>query len=71
VNPEDWSEPTACCECGAPIWPDIDRAFACSPELYLCFACAERRGGAYDASQERWTVPPNVVGLPDERRPHP
>jgi hypothetical protein len=71
VNQDEWLEPDSCCECGAPIWPDVDRSFVCSPEAYLCFACAERRGGVYDAAEERWTAAPDVVGLPDERRPHP
>jgi len=65
---DDWSEPTTCCECGAPIWAEVDRAFPCSADDYLCFACAERRGGVYDAFEDRWTAPPDVSGLPDERR---
>jgi len=71
MNPEDWSEPTPCCDCGAPIFPDVDRTFACGPDAYLCFECAERRGGVYDAEEDRWTVAPRTADLPDERRPHP
>jgi hypothetical protein len=71
VDQDEWNEPVACCDCGAAIWPDVDRAFACSPEAYLCFACAERRGGTYALDEERWTVAPDVAGLPDERQAHP
>jgi hypothetical protein len=59
-----------CCLCGAPIWPETDRSFACSPEEFLCFACSERRGGVYEAREDRWVVAPDVAGLFDERRPH-
>ncbi len=68
---DDWDELTRCIECGAELWPEVDRAFACAPEAYLCFECAERRGGVYDADEDRWTTPPNVIGLVDERQPHP
>lgn len=66
----DWDDATSCVECGAVLWPDVDRPFASSPETFLCYSCAERRGGVYDAAYDRWSVPPDVSGLPDERRPH-
>lgn len=68
---EGWEETATCVECGAELWPERDRAFACGPDSYLCFACSERRGGIYEANHDRWSVPPDVSGLPDERRPHP
>jgi hypothetical protein len=68
MNQDEWGETTRCCDCGAEIWPEADRAFPCSPETYVCFACAERRGGAYDADEDRWVVAPDVAGLFDERR---
>lgn len=68
---DEWGEPTSCCDCGAEVWPDVDSAFSCSPETHLCFACAERRGGVYDAMRDRWLLAPSVVGLFDERRPQP
>jgi hypothetical protein len=63
-------ETSDCVECGAELRPEVDRAFACSPDTYLCFECAERRGGVYDADEDRWTVAPDVSGIVDERRPH-
>jgi hypothetical protein len=73
MNQNDSSEAEAvpCCACGASLWPDVDRGFACSPDAYLCFQCAEERGGVYDAQEDRWVVPPDVSGLPEERRAHP
>jgi recombinational DNA repair protein (RecF pathway) len=64
-------ELTDCCDCGATIVPATDRAFALNDNEFLCFDCAVRRGGAFDAAQERWTVPPDVANVPDERRAHP
>lgn len=60
-----------CIDCGATIWADGDRSFVSGPDTYLCFECAERRGGVYDEDEDRWTVSPDVSDLPDERRPHP
>lgn len=71
MNESEWDESIACCDCGEPIFPDIDRAFACNDDAYLCFACAERRGGAFDDEIDQWLVPPDVADLADERRPHP
>lgn len=69
-NVDEWTEASACIECGAELWPDVDRVFATGPDTYLCFECAERRGGVYDADEDRWTVAPDVSGIADERRPH-
>lgn len=66
----DWEEASACIDCGAVLWPDVDRSFASGPETYLCFSCAERRGGVYDPHEDHWSVAPDISGLPDERRPH-
>jgi hypothetical protein len=71
MNSLELTEPANCCECGEPIEGEIDRAFAVSDDEVLCFECAVLRGGVYDALQERWTAPPSVTGLPDERRAHP
>ena len=60
-----------CLDCRATIAPERERAFAVSEDVYLCFACAVRRGGVYDEAEDRWVVPPRVEDEPDERRPHP
>ncbi len=70
MNESEWTEMTTCLGCGAQVSPEADRAFACSPDTYLCFECAEARGGVYDADEDRWVVAPDTSGLADERRPH-
>jgi hypothetical protein len=70
-DPDEWIDASVCVDCGAQLWPDVEPTFATGPNTYLCFECAERRGGVYDADEDRWTVPPDASGLPDERRPHP
>jgi hypothetical protein len=32
----------------------------------LCDACAVDRGGVYDEPEDRWAVPPDLAGLPEE-----
>lgn len=59
---------TPCIECGATLALGTSEAFATDDETLLCWACATRRGGVFDAAQDRWVVPPNVGDLPDERR---
>ncbi len=62
--------PTICADCGLDTGLDDSRAFEVTDDEVLCWACALRRGGVFDAEQERWTVPPDLADLPDERRPH-
>jgi hypothetical protein len=71
MNESEWTEVTVCAVCRAQLSPDVDRAFACGPDTYLCFECAEARGGVFDANEDRWIVAPATSGLNDERRPHP
>lgn len=52
-----------CVECCEEIWPERDRSYLVIGEDALCFACAVRRGGAYDELEDRWTKPPSVEGL--------
>ncbi|MBI2388310.1 MAG: hypothetical protein HYV09_01725 [Deltaproteobacteria bacterium] len=68
---EEYDELYQCIDCKSPISPETDRAFAVSPEEYLCFDCAVRRGGLYDGDEDRWIRAPFVGDEPDERRPHP
>ena len=52
-----------CADCGAQIAGAADRAFGFGTDQLLCWLCAERRGGRYDAHQERWSVAPDVGDL--------
>ena len=53
-----------CADCGAEVIGAADRAFEFGTQGLLCWQCAERRGGRYDAQQERWSVAPDIAGLP-------
>ena len=52
-----------CADCGAQVFGAADRAFEFGSDQVLCWLCAERRGGTYDAHQERWSTPPDVADL--------
>lgn len=51
-----------CASCGAEVAPE-DRTFPISDEEVLCFACAVRRGGAFDDPHDRWSAPPDISDL--------
>lgn len=53
-----------CADCGAEIAPARDRAWAGGGELFLCFACALRRGDSYDEAHDRWVTAPDARDLP-------
>lgn len=67
---EELEDIVECIDCGAPMAPGQDRAFALSDDAFLCLACATRRGGVYDETEDRWAAAPNVGDEPDERRRH-
>jgi len=60
---EELEDQASCAECGAVISRAAERGFAFGEAEVLCFACAERRGGSYDAEEDRWTQAPSLAGL--------
>ena len=64
MHSDEWNELVECIDCGAGIRPATDRAFAVDDDRFLCFDCAVRRGGVYDAAEDRWTVAPEESGIP-------
>ena len=54
---------TECADCGAVIAEGADPSFAFGTQSTLCFECAMRRGGDYDAETEAWTTPPEVASF--------
>lgn len=56
-------EPMACSDCGNSLYRSDDRLYAFGTDGVLCMECALIRGGAWDESKERWTVPPRVEDL--------
>jgi hypothetical protein len=55
-----------CADCGAEIEPETERGFRFGESQALCFACAERRGGAYDEARATWGTAPDVADLPPD-----
>ena len=54
---------SSCTDCGALIDPDGARSFTFGEQGVLCWSCAIRRGGSYDAKRERWTTKPSTANL--------
>ena len=52
-----------CADCGAEIAPAVAEGFTFGTRGALCFECSIRRGGSYDADQDRWTTEPNLEGI--------
>jgi hypothetical protein len=55
-----------CADCGAEVHESRDRAYALDAHRLLCFACATRRGGAYDEQHDLWVDVPDLGGLAAE-----
>ena len=53
-------------DCGAGVYMSGSRAYGIGDWGALCWSCAIRRGGQYDADEERWTTAPSTDDL---RRP--
>ena len=52
-----------CSDCGSSVSPQNDRVYAFGTDGVLCMECSLRRGGAWDETKQRWTVPPRVDDL--------
>jgi hypothetical protein len=63
VHRTEADELVHCLECGAEISLALDRTFALDDDVALCFACAIKRGGSYDAAHDTWSHAPNLRGL--------
>jgi hypothetical protein len=57
------AESSACADCGALVDLAGARTFAFGEQSLLCWSCAIRRGGRYDAGREAWSTPPSVADL--------
>jgi hypothetical protein len=55
----------SCVDCGAATDVGRDRGYVAGEQV-LCWTCAIKRGGNYDADQDRWTVPPRTDDLWDD-----
>jgi hypothetical protein len=71
MEPEEVAELVECWECGATVSPSEDAVYLFGDEQVLCLECSIKRGGEYDAAEERWTQPPSLDDLPIEARNQP
>jgi hypothetical protein len=53
----------ACLACGEEVSLGVDRVYAVTDDSALCFACAIKRGGAYNEAHDEWTKVPDLSGL--------
>ncbi len=61
----DIEEPVAleCADCGRSVEGEEERAYFFGESGVLCWGCALKRGGVYDAEQERWVERPDIKDL--------
>lgn len=69
MHEEEWWAEEVCALCQAEIDPGRDCAFRFAEHGVLCFSCALKRGGSYDAERDHWQVPPRIHDLPEAQRP--
>lgn len=54
----------SCAACGAIVDPETDRApYDLDLDRVLCWRCATKRGGVWDADEERWVEAPDASGI--------
>ena len=70
MHRDESDELDSCANCGADIAAGPDRGYRYGNHGVICWSCAVERGGSYDADKDAWTTAPDVMDLPDERRPH-
>jgi hypothetical protein len=63
MHRSDPHESARCADCGAEVAVGTGRAAAVTETLFLCFACAMKRGGRYDERLDRWDVAPDAGDL--------
>jgi len=52
-----------CADCGAEFAAGGQAGYSFDTSSTLCFECAMRRGGSYDADRDHWSVAPQLDGL--------
>jgi hypothetical protein len=66
MHRSEMADLVVCSDCGAEISLSAGRVFTFGTSGALCWECAERRGGSYDATHERWSSPPSISDLEEE-----
>jgi hypothetical protein len=67
VHRSESRELLCCVACGALV-DTREGVYSFGTQGVLCFSCALRRGGAYDAAHDRWTHSPDVSDLAEPER---
>ena len=63
MHREEANQLAICLDCGAEVSAATDRSYGFGGIGVLCWECAVRRGGTYDAERDHWTVSPQVADL--------
>lgn len=53
-----------CVDCGSPLDVERERGYSTSKGWALCWSCALTRGARFDEDEDRWSVAPDITGLP-------
>ena len=53
-----------CADCGAVVLEGLSPSYIFGQGIVLCWKCAIRRGGKYDAEKDNWVEPPHTADLP-------
>jgi recombinational DNA repair protein (RecF pathway) len=67
---EELLQEATCVSCGETVSPGLGRAFLISDDDFLCFECAEERGGRWDERRDAWVEAPDLRDLMDAHRAH-
>jgi hypothetical protein len=57
------AEVVECADCREPVAPESDVVYAFGNDSVICMACGLRRGGRYNAADDRWVTEPQVDAL--------
>ena len=64
MHREAEAELANCADCGSAVDVARERGYGATAEFVLCWQCATNRGAQYDENEDRWTVLPEMSGLP-------
>jgi hypothetical protein len=63
MEQEDLEVQEPCSSCGTVVGEGLSPVFAFGDGAMLCWKCAMRRGGQYDAEKDTWVVAPDINDL--------
>ena len=63
MEPEELEIHEPCADCGAVVIEGLSPLYNFGESGVLCWECAIRRGGKYDAEHDTWVEAPNTTDL--------